>query len=56
MIRLDYLTIVEVLGEDSQNFLENLLTIKVNVELTVHLCIRSIFVMQKGSFYLTDYF
>ena len=34
MIRLDYLTIVEISGENSQNFLENLLTIKVNVELS----------------------
>jgi len=32
MIKLDYLTIVEISGEDSQNFLENLLTIKVNVK------------------------
>ena len=34
MIKLDYLTIVEISGEDSQNFLENLLTIKVDVELS----------------------
>lgn len=34
MIKLDYLTIVEISGEDSRNFLENLLTIKVNVELS----------------------
>ena len=34
MIKLDYLTIVEISGEDSRNFLENLLTIKVDVELS----------------------
>ena len=34
MIKLNYLTIVEISGEDSRNFLENLLTIKVDVELS----------------------
>tara|TARA_B100001287_G_scaffold253984_1_gene237081 strand:+ start:45 stop:827 length:783 start_codon:yes stop_codon:yes gene_type:complete len=34
MIKLDYLTIVEISGEDSRNFLENLLTIKVDLELS----------------------
>ena len=34
MIRLDYLTIVEISGEDSQNFLEKLLTISVSLELS----------------------
>ena len=34
MIKLDYLTIVEISGEDSRNFLENLLTIKIDVELS----------------------
>ena len=32
MIRLDYLTIVEISGDDSQNFLENLLTISISSE------------------------
>lgn len=34
MIRLDYLTIVEISGDDSQNFLENLLTISISSELS----------------------
>ena len=34
MIKLDYLTIVEISGDDSQNFLENLLTIKVDLDLS----------------------
>lgn len=33
MIKLDYLTIVKISGRDSQNFLENLLTIKVKLEI-----------------------
>jgi folate-binding protein YgfZ len=33
MIRLDYLTIVEISDEDSQYFLENLLTISTNLEI-----------------------
>ena len=39
MIKLDYLTIVEISGEDSRNFLENLLTIKVDVELSDNITI-----------------
>ena len=50
MIKLDYLTIVEISGEDSRNFLENLLTIKVDVELSNTSLYHSIFVMPKVHF------